>query len=290
MIPYLWFTDTAIEAVEFYTNLFPNSSITGRMPLGDGSKGTMEVVTFNLMGLPYMAISGGPQFNITPAISLFVYCESESEINRIYSALMDGGVAFMELSAYPWSHRYAWVQDKFGVSWQLDVEAINNAQKIVPTLMFSNENRSKVSEASIFYRSIFPNSTALMEASYEQMTGLGGDDLIFAQVKLDEYIINLMSNDEEGGFEFSEGLSLMVYCDDQASIDHYWNTLCEGGEQQMCGWLKDKYGVSWQIIPRALDRMMADPDPTKTARVHEVILKSRKLDIDELTAAFNSPF
>jgi predicted 3-demethylubiquinone-9 3-methyltransferase (glyoxalase superfamily) len=288
MIPYLWFEHQAGEAASFYVNLFRDSSITGRMPLGDGPSGPMEVVTFNLMGLPYMAISGGPQFQITPAISLFVYCETEAEIDRIYSALMEGGEAMMPLDAYPWSPKYAWVMDRFGVSWQLDVEAINNSQKIVPALMFANRNKSKVKEASEFYRTIFPNSISLMEATYEEMTGSGGDDLIFAQFKLNGYIFNAMSNDHPHGFDFTEGFSFMVYCGDQQEVDHYWYKLSKGGEQQMCGWLKDRYGVSWQIIPKDLDRMMSDPDPVKRERVQEVILKSRKLDLGELMAAYNS--
>lgn len=287
MIPYLWFEKQAHEAASFYSGLFKNSSVTGRMSLGEGPTGPMEVVTFNLMGLPYMAISGGPQFQITPAVSMFVYCESEPEIDRLYAALMDGGTVMMELDTYPWSPKYAWVQDKFGVSWQLDVEAINNPQKVVPTLMFANDNKSKVREASAFYREVFPKSTSLMEATYQEMTGNGGDDVIFAQVKLDGYLFNLMSNDEPHGFDFTEGFSFMVYCDDQAAIDHYWNKLSDGGEQQMCGWLKDRYGVSWQIIPRALDRMMSDPDPARRSRVHEVILKSRKFDLGELEAAYD---
>ena len=285
MIPYLWFDNQAVDAVTFYTKLFKNSEITGHMVLGEGSSGSMDVLTFNLMGRPYMAINGGPQFQITPAISMFVYCELEVEIDRLYSELIDGGHALMPLDSYPWSPKYAWVQDRFGLNWQLDVESINNSQKIVPALMFANDNSKKVREASEFYRSIFPNSTSLMESTYAEMTGSSGDDLIFAQFKLNGYIFNVMSNDEPHGFEFTEGISFMVYCDNQSEIDHYWEKLSDGGEQQMCGWLRDKYGVSWQIIPRQLDQMMSDPDPEKRARVQEVILRSRKLDLEELQNA-----
>jgi len=90
-------------------------------------------------------------------------------------------------------------------------------------------------------------------------------------------------------YRFTPAISFVVDCETQAEVDHYWEKLRDGGEPVQCGWLRDRYGVSWQIVPTALGRLMSDPDPAKSARVTQAMLKMIKLDIAELQRAYDSP-
>jgi predicted 3-demethylubiquinone-9 3-methyltransferase (glyoxalase superfamily) len=236
-----------------------------------------------------MAINGGPAFRFTDALSFFVYCGSDGEVERLYEGLSAGGTVLMPLSHYEWTRRYAWVRDKYGLSWQLDVDEINNRQKILPTLLFVNEKADKVREAITFYNSIFPDSRVIMESPWDKSSGLPDGSLLFAQFSLSKYLFNSMSSNMKHDYDFNESVSFMVYCETQEEIDYYWEKLlADGGEEQACGWLKDRFGVAWQIVPEIMDEMMATSDRAKLARVTEAMLKMVKLNIKQLVDAGNA--
>ena len=126
IIPFLWFDHNAEEAVRFYTSLFPNSKIQSKNHYGDAgaqvsgiSRGTVMTVSFHLEGQEFMALNGGPMFRFTPAISFFVQCKTRSEIEELWNKLSKGSKVLMELDKYPFSERFGWLEDSFGVSWQL---------------------------------------------------------------------------------------------------------------------------------------------------------------------------
>lgn len=272
--PCLWFDNNAGEAAAFYCSIFRDAHILESNPM---------VTRFKAGGIVFMLLNGGPKYKMTPAVSYFVYCNGENEINRLYGLLKEGGSVLMPLDQYDWSPRYAWVQDRFGVNWQLDVEEINNDQKIVPNLLFVNEKNKSVREARDFYTKTFSNSMQLMEMSYPPEAGMGQGTLLFAQFKLNGFIVNAMSSTLQHDYDFTPGNSFVVECDDQKEIDDFWETLGAGGRYDMCGWLADKYGVSWQIVPAILPELMSDPE--KGPRVIQAFLKMQKFDIQTLLDA-----
>lgn len=147
--------------------------------------------------------------------------------------------------------------------------------KITPFLWFDTQ----AEEAMNFYVSIFPNSKV------EGIQRAGPDGPVFTvQFQLDGQ--QFMALNAGPRFKFNEAISMFVSCETQAEVDELWGKLtADGGEESMCGWLKDKYGLSWQIIPTALGRLMGDPDPLKAKRVMEAMLKMQKIDIATLEAA-----
>lgn len=272
--PCIWFNNNAQEAAAFYCEIFNNANIL---------EPNLIVTRFKAGGLVFMLLNGGPKYKTTPAVSYFVYCNGENEINRLYELLKEGGSVVMPLDKYDWSPRYAWVQDRFGVNWQLDVEEINNEQKIIPNLLFVNEKRGQVRAAREFYMKTFGNSTELMDMAFPVETGLGEGTLLFAQFKLNGFIMNAMSSTLQHDYDFTPGNSFVVECDDQQEIDYFWGTLGESGRYDMCGWLADRYGVSWQIVPSILSQLMQDPE--KGPRVIQAFLKMQKFDIQTLLDA-----
>ncbi|MEX2543472.1 MAG: VOC family protein [Trueperaceae bacterium] len=294
IVPHLWFGKEAEEAVAFYTSLFPDS-VTGDVArysaagqeIHGQEPGTVMTVDFRLAGTRFLALNGGPHFKFTPATSFFVLCDSAEEVDRLWERLVDGGTALMELGSYDWSERYGWVQDRFGLSWQLFLGDRQEAgQKVVPCLLFTGAE-PRAQAAMDLYTSVFPNSGVDIVSPHPAGGPLEGM-VAHAQFRLDGEIFAAMDGGPDHHFTFNEAISLLVECEDQAEIDHYWERLGEGGDPaaRQCGWLKDHFGVSWQITPKILGRMMVDEDRNKVDRVTNAFMPMKKLDIAQLEAAY----
>jgi predicted 3-demethylubiquinone-9 3-methyltransferase (glyoxalase superfamily) len=275
--PCLWFDGSAKEAATFYASVFNNSKITTDNGM---------VVMFEIKGKKIMGLNGGPMFSINPSISFFVTCDSIDEIDNIWSKLLDGGTVMMPLDKYPWGEKYGFVKDKFGMTWQLIFTStpIDN-QKIMMSMLFVGEQFGKAEGAIKYYTSIFPDSSIISAKIIEQGRPLPAvvGTLEFGQFNLGNEKFVAMDGYGDHKFQFNEGLSFVVECDTQQEIDNYWNTLTQGGSESMCGWLKDKYGVSWQIIPSILSKLMSDAE--KAPRVMQAFMKMKKFDIEILLNA-----
>ena len=157
-------------------------------------------------------------------------------------------------------------------------------QKIAPHLWFD----SSAEEAAKFYTSIFKNSRIMHVARYgdagAKVSGRPKGSVMSVVFELEGQRFMAIN----GGpiFKFSPAISFMVNCDTQQELDGIWNKLTEGGEIEQCGWLRDKYGVSWQIVPTVLGEIMQDKDPAKLERVMEAVLQMKKLDIEGLMRAY----
>ena len=293
--PNLWFDCQAEEAATLYTSTFSHSQIGNVVRAGRAggeitglSEGAVMTVEFELAGYRFIAINGGPLFKFTPAISFLVSCDSGEEVDWIWGKLSQGGVALMELGSYPFSQHYGWIQDRYGLSWQIMLAGDHGAaQKITPTLMFVGEQCGRAEAAVELYTSIFHDAATGSIMRYGKGEAPDTEGTIkHAGFTLEGQSFAAMDSAHQHAFAFSEAISLMVSCQDQKEVDYYWDKLKAGGEEGMCGWLKDRFGVSWQVTPSALGEMLADPDPARVARVTNVFLKMHKFDIASLKKAY----
>lgn len=294
--PHLWFDKEAKQAAEFYASAFKGSKIKNMTTIHNTPSGDCDIVSFELSGQPFMAISAGPLFKFNPSVSFLVACETKEEVDALWKKLSEGGMALMELGEYPFSEKYGWVQDKYGLSWQvMFMGGREIRQKITPTLMFVGTQCGKAEEAIDFYASVFRNSPDSARG------GLKAGDILrygkgeepdregtikHAAFALEGQEFGAMDSAHKHDFMFNEAISFMVRCDTQKEIDYYWDKLSAVPEAEQCGWLKDKYGLSWQIIPSAMDEMMGSGDKEKTARVTKAFLKMKKFDIAKLKGAY----
>ena len=154
-------------------------------------------------------------------------------------------------------------------------------QKITPFLWFDHQ----AEEAVNFYTSVFKNSKIGDIRRYPEDTAGPAGKVMTISFNLDGQDFMALNGGPQ--YKFTEALSLFVNCETQEEIDRLWETLSEGGEKGPCGWLKDKYGVSWQIVPSIMDKLMSDPDPVKATRVTQAMLKMSKLDIAALQQAYD---
>lgn len=296
IVPNLWFDTQAVEAAEFYVQAFPNSRITNKITLKDTPSGDCDSLAFTLNGFEVMAISAGPYFKLNPSISFMVNFDpsrddqAETQLRELWETLHQGGKVLMPLDSYPFSKLYGWTEDRYGVSWQLILSDPDGEPRpfIIPSLLFVNKAYGKAEEAATFYVDVFRNSKAGIVARYP--AGMEPDKegtIMFSDFMLENQWLTAMDSAQSHDYDFNEAISLMVKCDSQEEIDYYWQKLSAVPEAEQCGWLKDKFGVAWQIAPRVMDDMMRDGSPEQIARVTQAFLKMKKFDLEQIVAAYN---
>jgi len=291
IIPHLWFDTQAVEAAELYTGIFPDSRITGTSYLRDTPSGDCDLVFFELAGYAFEAISAGPEFVFNPSISFMLNFDpsrdkkAREHLDAAWDAFSRGGKALMPLDAYPFSKRYGWVQDRFGLSWQLILSNPEGEPRpfIVPSLMFTKAMAGKAEEAIDFYASVFKNAKRGATARYPAGSEPDKEGtLMYADVMLENQWFAAMDSAQRHDFAFNEAVSLIVSCDDQEEIDYYWSRLSAVPGAEQCGWLKDRYGVSWQISPAVVADMLANGTREQIDRVTRAFLKMKKYDVATL--------
>ncbi len=274
--PCLWFNNQAKEAAALYCSIFEQSKITLQSPM---------VIEIEVLMQKFILLDGGPMFKPNPSISFYYICENESELDAIWSAFSKEGQILMPLDKYPWGEKYGWITDKFGVSWQLALGAISDVgQKITPCLLFSGEQYGRVDEAITHYSSIFenPKIDGILRYSSDEFPDQEGK-VKHAQIGFAGQKFMLMESAASHDFNFTEGVSLTVYCETQDEIDYYWQELSKNGSESMCGWLKDKFGVWWQVIPAQLGEIMSDP--AKATKTGQALMSMGKINIEQLVNA-----
>ena len=295
IVPCIWLDDQAEAAAAAYAEIFPFTRVTaisrypatGENPSGR-PPGSVLTVELELAKQRFTLLNGGPMFKPNPSVSFFVQVDTPAEADRVFHALAEGGFVLMPIDRYPWSERYGWVADRFGVSWQVMTTAPGamGDTVIVPCLMFSGAIAGKAEEAIALYTSVFPHGRVELVDRYASGEGPTGS------VKHGRFTIAgqpmvAMDSHIEHRITFDEGLSLQVMCDDQATIDRYWDALVAGGGSHgPCGWLKDRFGLSWQVVPSSIAHWMASPDTAARDRAFAAMMTMGKLDIATLDRAF----
>ena len=272
--PCIWFNKNGSEAARFYCNTFPDTTIIG-------DNGLVQMLNIN--GQRLMFLSAGPEFTPNPSISFLIANEDENETIKLYNKLAENGVPLMPLDSYPFSKKYGWVRDQFGITWQLYTGAKGNTdQYFTPTLMFVGTQNGRAKEAIAFYTRLFPGSATEGILEYDGKEDVKGN-VQHAQFHLSGYTMACMDSSIEHTFNFTEGISIVVIVDGQAQVDYYWDAMTvNGGQESMCGWLKDKFGVSWQIVPKQLLNVMASADREKAKAANNALMKMKKIIVADL--------
>lgn len=290
IIPNLWFDHTAAQAADFYTSIFPNARIvtTQYYPsdhLPDFQRefaGQPLAVEFEIDGYRLAGINAGPEFPINPSVSLMLNFDpsrdaaARDHLDALWAALSAGGRVLMPLGEYPFSPRYGWVADRYGVSWQLIVTNPEGEPRpfVMPTMLFGAGAQNRAGEAIDRYASVFPGARVGSLSRYPEPTGPArAGSIQFADIELLGQWFALMDAGADQDSSFTCGVSLMIECADQAEIDYYWSQLSEVPDAEQCGWCADRFGLSWQVVPANLDDLMRNPG------AYDKLMAMKKLDI-----------
>ena len=267
--PALWFDNQARKAFEFYCSVFPNSIIHEQ---------NSTVVKATLANQDFIGINGGPYFLPNPAISFTVLCASRQEINILWQKLIVGGSSIIELGHYAWNAYYGWVQDQFGFTWQLQLgQSEQVQQQIIPNLLFCGIHQNQCSRALQYYQKIFP------EFQRHQLLRYPSGELK-GQIQSSSFTLNhlkFMAKDSPTHqiFDFNESISFVIPCKTQQEIDYYWNYFTKHGSESWCGWCKDVFGISWQIIPENISEILSSRPEALSA-----LTRMKKIMLQELLA------
>lgn len=290
--PCLWFNGDAEQAVQFYTAAFADSSIIGTTHypsdgLADFQKhlaSSVLTVDFSLAGQELLAINAGERFTFNESTSFLVTFDPSTDsdarrnLDALWNTLIDGGSALKPIAKCDFSPRYGWLRDRFGVNWQLLLTPPGAEPRpaIRPALLFGDGVQNRAREAIDFYASVFDDSLLAVDVRYTHREGPAHvGSLRFGEVRLQDVWFAATDASTRKHTTFTEAVSFSIACANQAEIDHFWAALSAVPEAEACGWCKDKFGVSWQIVPAHLAELIARPG------AFAKLLTMKKLIIDE---------
>ncbi|MEO8885511.1 MAG: VOC family protein [Mucilaginibacter sp.] len=293
--PHIWFDKSAKQAAEFYASFMTDSTINyvNHFPFPGGE---CEVAEFTIAGQSFLGLSAPHSIGINPSISFMLNFDPSRDpdaakhIDEVWNKLIDNGKVMMPLDSYPFSKRYGWVADKYGVSWQLILTNPAGEERpfIVPSLMFTQPVDGKADEAINFYTSVFKDGKRGTTAPRpEDMGPDKAGTLMFADFFVDQTWLAAMDSAHPHGFGFNDAVSLLIPCETQDEIDYYWAALTAGGEAGQCGWLKDKYGLSWQVASTVMLDAMKKGTPEQIERLMQTFMTMQKVDIATLQRAYD---
>ena len=276
--PAIWCDGTADEAARFYADVFREGSVVEQVP---GLAATVSIHGFRLS-----LINGGDQCAPNPSISCILNFDpllfgSEEQarayLDELYERLSAGGV-LMELGEYPFSQRYAWVRDRFGMTWQLMLTDPAGEPRpfILPSFMFGGTNHANAKEATEAWIALFDDSRRGVLYRYEEGGPMAAGTVMFTDFTLRGTWMSARDSGASHDLTFTPGVSMIVSCRDQEEIDRYWTGLSAVPEAERCGWCVDRWGVSWQVDPDNIAELMAD------AATREKILQMGKIDLTRL--------
>ncbi len=292
LTPNIWFAGDAEDGAALYARALPATRITrtdrypteGLLPFQEPLAGKVLTIQLDGPGCDLVLINAGPEFRPTPASSFTVTfgaaddTDAVAALDAAATALADGGRVLMPLQRYPFSDRYTWVEDRYGVSWQLTV-AFPDAPaepSIVPTLLFGGPAQDRAAEAIAEWTGLIPGSEVVRTVPYDEATGpAAAGAVMFAEIRLADQRVYVMDAGSAQDTTFTPAVSYQLACPDQAEIDRVWAVLSTVPEAEQCGWCVDEFGVSWQIVPENMDELMARP------HAFEHMMEMTKLVIDD---------
>ncbi len=289
IVPNIWCNGNAEEVVAFYRSTFPDAVESyrshypreGLLDFQAAMAGEVLMIEFAIRGHRMMAINAGPEFTPNPMLSFMVNFDptfdenAAQRLDEVWARLAEGGKVLMELGSYPFSEHYGWVQDRFGVSWQLILTNPAGEPRpfVIPSLMFANAHVNQAEEAMTFYTSLFDDARIGTVARWPEQTGAAAaGSVMFGEFAVGDEWFTAMDSPAPHDFDYNEGLSLLIECEDQAEIDRLWEQLSTVPEAEACGWCKDRFGVSWQVAPKGMDAELTAEDYAAMMTMKKIVI------------------
>lgn len=277
IVPNIWCDGHAEESAAFYASVLPNTTgaVLARYPDTGlpafqqqmaGKPLTAEVV---IDGYQVILINAGPEFPPNPSISLLLTFDptrdpdATATLDRVWAGLADGGEVLRPLGEYPFSPRYGWVRDRYGMTWQLILRADDQPPRpfVMGAMLFCGAAQNRAGPALELYTWLFDDAEVGVRQTYPEASGAAAAGAVrYADFAVGEQWFAVMDAADTEDFSFTCGVSFQVNCADQAEIDRYWEVLSTVPAAEQCGWCVDRFGVSWQVVPADMEAVMVTPE------------------------------
>ncbi|MFV8313217.1 VOC family protein [Aerococcus viridans] len=282
----LCFNNQAEEAVKYYTEVFSQSEITREIhyPM---AKGEAVAYDFTIENQAFAAFNGDSDFKMNPSFSLMISLDTAEEVDTLYAKLAKGGKDLMPLDAYPFSDRYAWVEDQFGLSWQIMLAPdVPKNYKIRVSLLFAGQYCGQAEQALKDYAAIFQMAAPGHINYYQEGEAQDARAKVnYAELNVGDQQLVFMDHGFGSDEEFSEAISFQIIAGAQSEVDYYWEKLSADEKAERMGWLKDSHGISWQVVPQAYLQIMETANEEQKKRVLDALFKMKKMDVARLENA-----
>lgn len=293
IVPHAWCNHTNEAAAELYCAALPNTSVistvyyptTGLNESQQSFAGEPVITELDVSGFRFALINAGDAFRPTPALNLMLNFDpaqmqdAEAQLRRTWNTFMQAGAKeLMPLGEYDFSPLYAWVEDPYGVSWQLMLTNPAGEPRpfVIPSFLFCGPAQNQAQRAIETYMRVLPDSKMGNLVPWHEATGPAkAGSVLFADFQLCGQWFSAMDSGAETEFTFTPGMSLMLLCDTQEEIDAAWEQLSAVPESEQCGWLIDEFGVSWQIAPTHFQQLLQKPGAFQN------MMQMKKLIIDQ---------
>lgn len=288
--PSFWFHRSAAEAAERYLAAIPGAVELARtnypteqlLPFQQSFAGEVLTIELDLAGLRVTLINAGDEFRPNASLSIMLNFDpsrdpdARASLDATWAALADGGEVLMPLQAYGFSERYGWLQDRWGVGWQLILTNPDGEPRpfAMPAFLFAAGAQGRAREAIDSWTALLPDSAPGMTAEYPVETGPARPgDLMFADFRLAGQWCVAMDSGVDMAESFTPGGSMQVSCADQQEIDRLWAELSTVPEAEQCGWCEDRFGASWQVVPADLAERIRDPEAyRRMLDMHKIVI------------------
>lgn len=293
--PSIWCNGSAEEQLAFYGRTFRSVEVLaherypteGLPEFQQSLAGQTLFIELAIHGVRLQLTNAGPEFRPTPAISFLVnfdpsvWPDAREYLSHVWSLIGEGGMVRMPLGEYPHSAHYGWVEDKWGVNWQLMLTDPSGSPRpaIVPNALFVGAVTWRAREAAQYWIDSIPGSSWGRVVPFSADSGVPEGAVLFSDFQLQGTWLSAMDGGPDHDFSFGEGVSLVVEASDQAELDAIWSALSAVPEAEACGWCKDRFGVSWQVVPANLGELMASPG------AHGRLMGMKKIIIADLAGA-----
>lgn len=293
--PCFWYDFTAEEAADLYQQALPNTSVvstlhypTEELPaFQQGFAGLPLMIELDIDGFTISLFNGGDAFTPNPSFSLMLVFDpatnpvAEEALRHAAKTLGKDGKTVMQLGQYPFSPLYTWIEDKYGVSWQLITPVDSMPDKrpfVLPTFLFGQIDHSRARTALSLYTEVFEDAQIGAVIPYDETAepvDMGG--VVYSEMRLADQWFVAMDAAAEIDFSFTPGASLMVKCTTQEEIDRLWDGLSATPSAEQFGWCRDEFGFSWQIIPNTFQTLCTNPQS------YAAMMKMKKIILADLT-------
>lgn len=287
-----WYRGTADEALALYEQAFRDTAVVSRARYPEAGlpdflaplAGTTMQIELDIHGVRLGMTNAGPEYSPCPAISMLLNFDpsmipdAREYLDQAWAVLSEGGEVRMPLGEYPHSAHYGWVQDRFGVNWQLMLTNPSGdpAPFMTPNVLFTEPVLWRAGEALEAWVAAVSGSRVLHRHPYPEGSAAPEGAVMFADAEVAGSLLSVMDSGPGHSFEFTPGSSFVIHCPDQETIDAAWEALSADPEAEQCGWLRDRFGVSWQVVPADMEQILAHEG------AHERLMGMKRIVIADL--------